>query len=209
MWQCKLGHIWLTALRNIKHKNSWCPPCAKEAAQRLGLVAAQNSAAARGGKCLATTYSRNNDKLEWRCAEGHTWNATLHSVQTLRSWCPVCAAGKSEREVRSIFERLLEGYTFPKVRPHFLKMSNGYCLELDGYCPQLKLAFEYQGEQHYNACNYFNTLKKDGLQAQQRRDHLKEELCKQHGIGLIAVPHGESDREAFVKRRLLELGFRI
>ena len=47
-------------------------------------------------------------------------------------------------------------------------------MELDGYCPSLQLAFEYQGEQHYVANNFFNQ-RGGGFAEQLERDRLKVE----------------------------------
>ena len=47
-------------------------------------------------------------------------------------------------------------------------------MELDAYVPDLKLAFEYQGEQHYKDIHTFG---QQGNQA--ARDDEKKELCIQ------------------------------
>ena len=60
-------------------------------------------------------------------------------------------------------------------------------LELDGYCPELGLAFEYQGKQHYVPEKFFNTTRT--LEEQKRTDELKRVLCKQNDITLIEVPY--------------------
>ena len=49
-------------------------------------------------------------------------------------------------------------------------------MELDGYCPDLQLAFEYQGVQHHVANSYFNLLS-GGFDAQLERDRLKAQQC--------------------------------
>ena len=68
-----------------------------------------------------------------------------------------------EERCRAIFERLLnqkrvgEHLLFKKVRPSWLiNHETGFCLELDGYCKQLKLAFEYDGIQHHVYPNPFH-----------------------------------------------------
>jgi len=48
----------------------------------------------RGGKLLSTSYIRATHKLEWECADGHTWKATAYSVKQ-GSWCKRCAGFKS------------------------------------------------------------------------------------------------------------------
>jgi hypothetical protein len=63
-------------------------------------------------------------------------------------------------------------------------------MELNGYCPRLKMAFEYNGKQHYEYCpNHFH---KDGLIVfvhQRIRDIAKRNLCKANGVKLIVIPY--------------------
>ncbi len=69
-----------------------------------------------------------------------------------------------------------------------VKNSAGHQLELDGYNDELKLAFERQGEQHYEWPNYFHKTVKDFI-SQLSNDQQKEELCETHGVTLIEVPY--------------------
>ena len=80
-----------------------------------------------------------------------------------------------EERCRAIFERLLNQkrvgerqlprLRLKKVRPSWLKNhETGFCLELHGYCKELKLAFEYDGIQHHVYPNPFHKSKEDGVQ---------------------------------------------
>ena len=89
----------------------------------------------------------------------------------------------SEEACRVIFETLF-GKKFKKCRPNFLEK-----LELDGYCPTLKLAFEYQGRQHYEYVSIYHRKGLVDLHNQQKRDILKRKLCKLNGVRLIEIPH--------------------
>ena len=60
-------------------------------------------------------------------------------------------------------------------------------LELDFYYPQYKLAFEYQGHQHYSNRLVFH--QSGTLDDNQRRDLQKSSICKDKGITLIQVPY--------------------
>ena len=44
----------------------------------------------RGGKCLSKRYINIHTKLNWRCKEGHEWEATPESIKNKGSWCPHC-----------------------------------------------------------------------------------------------------------------------
>ena len=93
-----------------------------------------------------------------------------------------------ENVMRHSLEALL-GMPCPKVRPSFLRNpATNRCLELDAYCEQLKIGCEFQGIQHSQYPNPVH-LNKAQFDAQVRRDHLKQALCKEHGVCLIYVPH--------------------
>ena len=49
----------------------------------------QTLAKSRGGECLSKEYSNIKAKLKWKCAFGHTWEATPR-LHLTGHWCPVC-----------------------------------------------------------------------------------------------------------------------
>jgi hypothetical protein len=57
-------------------------------------------------------------------------------------------------------------------------------LELDVYVPELNLALEYQGQQHY----WDGMYQHHSANVQSFRDQLKRQACRQFGIKLIQVP---------------------
>jgi very-short-patch-repair endonuclease len=62
----------------------------------------------------------------------------------------------------------------------------GERLRLDFYIPDLKVAFEFNGTQHYTYTPAFHT-DEDGYRESISRDARKQELCSQAGILLIVV----------------------
>lgn len=62
-------------------------------------------------------------------------------------------------------------------------------LELDLYCPELKIACEYHGKQHYQIVNRFHPKGQDDLDYQKWKDQLKVDLCDDNGVYLITVPY--------------------
>lgn len=96
--------------------------------------------------------------------------------------------GKFEGECRRIFEKHFRK-PFPNTRPDFLKNPyTNHNLELDGYNPDLKIAFEYNGAQHVKPNSLFKMDQND-VRYQQFKDSLKNKLCQQHGIKLYVIPH--------------------
>ena len=95
---------------------------------------------------------------------------------------------KGEIECKKVLEELF-GKRFYKTRPDFLKNPIGnYNLELDCFNPELKIAVEYNGIQHYKYTPYFHKSR-DSFQNQQYRDYIKREACSKNGIFLIEVPY--------------------
>jgi len=68
---------------------------------------------------------------------------------------------------------------------------------LDFYVPELSLAIEYMGEQHYSAVEFFGG--EAGLAATIERDRRKAEICHACGVRLAYVRHDE-DMKAAVNR---------
>lgn len=110
---------------------------------------------------------------------------------------------KSEAETRRIFEELFNA-KFPKSHPNWLKSSKGGSLELDGYNPDLKIAFEYQGEYHYMEVPIHHRGRT--LADVQRTDALKQDLCRRHGVTLIQVPYWEKGSKQFILQSLQAAG---
>lgn len=98
---------------------------------------------------------------------------------------------------------------FVKVRPDFLYNDvTGYNLELDLYNPELKLAIEINGDQHYKFIPFFHR-NKDAFTKQRYRDEMKKWKCKEAGITLISVPYsvGEKGLQPYLFKQLRLEGF--
>lgn len=86
--------------------------------------------------------------------------------------------------VRQIYpdSEIIVNYKHPDLR--FLR--SGRKMEFDVWIPDLNLAFEYQGEQHYYLTNW---LSEEQFAAVQMRDREKAEAAQAHGITLIPVKY--------------------
>lgn len=97
---------------------------------------------------------------------------------------------KGEVECRRVLNKIFNR-PFNKDRPSFLNnpvTGGNYNLELDCYDPQLKLAVEYNGIQHYQYNKFFHRNKEHFLN-QKYRDDMKRRICKDYNITLIEVPY--------------------
>ena len=155
-WQCSEGHVWEATPNNIQ-RDHWCPKCAAKRTgdfTRLNIEQMHELATKRGGLCLSTSYINNGTNLKWQCADGHEWIATPSSIK-MGSWCPECGLRNvAENICREIFE-LIFSKKFPKIKPAWLVNDDGNKMEFDGYNEELRLTFEYHGEQHYKYNAFF------------------------------------------------------
>lgn len=112
---------------------------------------------------------------------------------------------KNERRCREIVEKLF-GKPFESVRPNFLKNTET-CknLELDMFNPDLMLAIEYNGEQHYKYPNGFHKTEEEFIQAI-RRDKYKKEICETLNIYLLTIPYtiNYDDLETYIINNLYQ-----
>lgn len=111
-----------------------------------------------------------------------------------------------EIECRRVLQLLLNR-SFDKARPDFLRnpvTGGDFNLELDCYDPELGIAVEYNGVQHYKFIPFFHKNKEAFLN-QKYRDDMKRRICKENGILLIEVPYTvkTEDIKAFIQKSLM------
>ena len=115
---------------------------------------------------------------------------------------------KGEAECRRVLEKIFN-MPFPNVRPDFLRNKvTGENLELDMFNPNLRLACEYHGKQHFEFNKWMHKTSQN-FQNQQYRDIMKRDICQKLKIHLIEVPYTVKfeDIEPFIisKLKLLKL----
>lgn len=74
-------------------------------------------------------------------------------------------------------------------------------MRLDGYFPNLKIAIEYDGIQHFEYIEKFDKTYDNFLKRQQR-DKLKNELCKNNNIKLIRIKYDEPLTIDYLKTKI-------
>ena len=92
-WECAEGHRWKATAHSIR-QGHWCKRCA-DARLRFPARYAAEIAEAHGGRCLSP-YTNSATKMQWSCARGHPFLATLTAVKQGR-WCPACSGRTGKR----------------------------------------------------------------------------------------------------------------
>jgi hypothetical protein len=190
-------------LNDIKTAGKWCPTCAGN--RPLTIEEAKQIAISRGGLCLSTKYVNTGTPLEWQCGKcENTWPSPLASIKG-GTWCPHCK-NKNESATRELLEELT-GFKFPLQRGLFARNRRW---QLDGYCPSLGLAFEYNGRQHYEYVPMFHKNGIADLEKQKARDAYVAgaSLELKTPVYIIVVPYWLTDkaRKIFVWKELWFLG---
>ena len=99
----------------------------------------------------------------------------------------------SERELLNIVKDIFpENEVVHQASPEWLGRQR-----LDIFIPELRLAIEYQGQQHYKPVSLFGG--EEGFKQTQERDKLKSKLCAENGVILIYLRYDES-----ITRKLIE-----
>jgi hypothetical protein len=119
---------------------------------------------------------------------------------------------KGELECRRVLQFLFKR-RFDKERPNFLRnpvTGGDFNLELDCFDPELKIAVEYNGIQHYEYIPFFHKNKEAFLN-QKYRDDMKRRMCRENGIVLIEVPYTIKieDIKGFIEKELIRNGIQF
>lgn len=182
-FECLYGHIWKTQINHIKLSDSGCKECYRP---KITLDMVKEKLKQKNYILLnEENYKNTRQKMKYQCYFGHIWETYLHNVYSEKSGCPECSIGNSEMICNFIFNKLFttKFYKTRNVLPSKL--------ELDRYNKELKLAFEYNGAQHY--IEFEKHFHKYGgntsLEAQQNRDKQKIDECNKLEITLIIIPY--------------------
>ena len=84
-FECARGHRWNAKWRNVGGHGSWCPTCARTRGDMTLLTAIAEH---YGGEVLSSKYFNSRNKYQWRCGDGHLFEAV--PARAKKNWCPEC-----------------------------------------------------------------------------------------------------------------------
>lgn len=193
--ECPKGHIFSMSWK-VFRKGHRCSYCAGK--RQYNIEEVRNIFEKESYTLLSDNYSSNRDKLRVIGPDNKEYEVTFFGFNTGGSRPHLKGQyGQTEEECRTIFQDITKK-NFVKVRPDWLKNpDSGRNLELDGYCEELKMAFEFDGRQHFE-----HTFKDDDLQDLIKRDEFKAQACRNLGIRLIKISCDIYDIRSFIENEL-------
>jgi len=202
-FKCLNGHVFELSGQSVVQRSSWCRECGENWVTRSKV---EKLIRERGGTPVAPIPETVNSKtkITIRCSLGHEFdNDWNHMAGSSARWCSVCSKGSKSEEIARTTFRQLFGAEFKKRRPAWLVNDRGRQMELDGYEPELGIAFEYQGRQHFENVGIYRMGSR--LSERIQDDQRKRKLCKKHGVKLIEL-RWDQKYEEFPKIIRMQLG---
>lgn len=196
------GFTWVGNFSNIK-RGCGCADCARKRKYTIDEV--KKIVKKKNGILLTKEYKNVFAKLEIICNNCNlSWNPSFKSIMA-GHWCPTCADYGNRKTQSSLADIL--GKLFPDIKIfqdfygfEWLKYGKRR-QEIDIWIPDLKLAVEYDGGQHFKAVDYFGG--REGLIKQKIRDLNKNKLISKHGKEIkyfIRFNYKDKINEEFVRR---------
>jgi very-short-patch-repair endonuclease len=197
--ECPRRHQYLATWNTFQH--SICPECSLEK-KRHNLEKISQEVKHEGYEILSPTYQNNKTKLTMRCPDGHIFQITWSCFQ-VGARCPLHRESKGERGLRKILEQL---YPYKMIRDNDNLGFLGH-QQIDLSIRDFKLAFEYDGAQHFKpvlgafGCKTIEDAWRR-FQKQQEWDARKNLLCAENGYTMIRIAYNEKMTLESVKQKI-------
>lgn len=194
LFQCtKCLYEWITRPADIM-QGKLCRPCGyKRVGQKLSYSNEEfdNIIKDRPIKRI-TDYNGKDNPMSFQCLNClHEWTTTPGSIKNGNCGCPAC--NKYGYNAKMMIDLLTKDSQISFHQEYNIKNINSTTLNnyrLDIYFPQLKLAIEYNGIQHYQPTIFYGMNELQAIkrfEQQQLRDKYIDQFCKDNGITIIWI----------------------
>lgn len=194
-FKCKIcGYEWQTAPNILLNKDNYgCPKCSNH-----GFVS-EEDVIERLNKYNPTIkyvsgYKGTQRHANFECLRcGNKWHTIVNSVLRGRG-CPNCNLSHGALKIKEFLKTSMIDY---ETEYRFDDCRDIRPLPFDFYIKSKNTCIEYDGKQHFVPSRFSKSMTyedmKDNLRAVKRRDKIKNDYCKNHGIKLIRIPYTDFD----------------
>jgi hypothetical protein len=168
-----------------------CPSCGGTMKQDNDIVDQRLLVVNRQIKRLGN-YINIDTKISWECLInkcGNIWFATPDKILNSGRGCPKCSKHKNQKLMFSILYEFNNDFEDEYSLININKSARPK-FKFDAYLPKYNIAFEYDGEQHYQATRFFDMTQKQAkikLKKTQKCDNYKNNFCIENNIFLIRI----------------------
>jgi len=152
------------------------------------------------------SYTNSSGKVRMKHLVCGLWKERSAKGHMQGKGCPCGPMRKTQTILFNYVKELLPSDNLEMDYKHpILRISNKRWLEFDIWHPELNLALEYQGQQHYEALSYFG-----GERAFERRkenDRIKRDIASNNNIKLIEIHFSWDKNIDSIKNILISQGF--
>ena len=194
------GEFWQSPKAHLKGNN--CPKCSHQSYKNTKEEFIKKAQKIHGDKYdySKVEYVNNHTPICIICPEhGEFWQ-TPNAHLSGKNGCPICFESHLEKEVDLLLNN--NNIAFEREKKfEWLFNKNEKKLKLDFYLPDLNIAIECQGLQHYILVPHMGGKK--GLEKRKENDLIKREKCYEHNIPIIY--YGKKEKIKNITHLLNEL----
>tara|TARA_R110002051_G_scaffold316873_1_gene397143 strand:- start:62 stop:787 length:726 start_codon:yes stop_codon:yes gene_type:complete len=190
--KCKIHGLFDQRAGDHINKGSTCKKCVSEAQKHRYTKGREqfitDARRVHGNKFNydKAEYLNNKTHVKIKCEiHGFFYQRPLHHLDG--KGCFKCVDLKNSKGVQTIELFLKQTKVDYERERRFPDLINIRCLPLDFWLPKLKIAIEFDGEQHSRIGLYSKT--KDRLLVSQKRDRIKDKWAKKHGYKMIRISY--------------------
>lgn len=189
--QCALcGHEWKNTPAKLLFYGNRCKYCFGSGLKTTEMFTRELSQKYPGKFDLSRVDYKNTDtKVSVQCTACLAWLSITPAKLLIGRGCKRCLSSRGEKKVEEWLRakglHFLQEHRFPECR-------DKKPLPFDFYLPELNVAIEYDGIQHFCNDGQGRNGQRWGshdLQGVKRRDAIKTAFCEQRGVRLIRISY--------------------
>jgi very-short-patch-repair endonuclease len=116
--------------------------------------------------------------------------------------CPSCSESKGEIFISEILKNN-NIYFLKQKKFDTCRSTKGHKLKFDFYLPSINICIEFDGQQHFEKCDFFGGEEK--FETQVENDTIKNKFCSDNGIELIRIKYNDTNINELLINKILKM----